>query len=499
MMKRLAGTSARLAERYSVWILLLFGLGMSFLPMWLSFLKMVPGDRGDGRLNLYFLEHSYQWLRGAPLHCGYWNAPFFFPVENTMAFSDVLLGIAPLYWLGRMAGMGEFTALQWLYVALSVLNFVAMYWLLRKIGKFSPAGAALGAMLFAFSPPRNYAMGHIQTLGTFYIPLLAGCLVSSFREETRGKSAAWLAGAALCGVGLFYAGFYIFFFTVLGGGFFVLAMFFLRECREKLWEYLKRNWPALLGGAVIAALLILPGVRHYRMAAEAFAADRPFAAIEFPGVATYLNTAGIFYKAALPGFMAKTVNARMGIGIITLLVCFYGMYKMGKKSGYLAALGIAGAALLIVSLVPPLWRVIFETVPGAQAVRVVPRAILFLLLVYAFAMAWIFDAVPRKFQLLIVLALLFEFAGVGYIKWDQRAEKARMRELSAFVEPNKRPLLLIDDKEKTPYHTDLDAMWLGLKTGRPAVNGYSGNQPPGYSERRKGVGLESDIEVILLR
>lgn len=476
-------------KRHPALLAVLFGLGMSFLPMFLGLGKLLPGDRGDGRLNLYFLEYGYGWLSGDPARVNFWDAPFFYPAINTMAYSDVLLGIAPVYWLGRVTGLDEFASLQVLYLALYLLNFGAMYWLLRKVCQLSSLGAALGALLFAFSPPRNYAMGHIQTAGTFYIPLLWGCLIESFRcgKADWWRRAGWIFGAAACGVALFYAGFYIFFFTALGSGIFVAALLLTGEGRGDILTYCRRNWPVLATAALLSALLIQPGAAHYRMASRMFPGDRPFASIEFPSLATFINTASFFYKAVLPAAMAKTFGSRMGIGIITLLAVWYGLYRMGRRSVYLGALGATAAVLLLLTLdltAPWLWRPIYELAPGAHAIRIASRVILVLLLIYGFALAWLVDALPGKFRWVLLLVIAIEFAGTGYVKWDAVAEKQRMHRLEAAVPAGREPLLLSSDGEKVPYYTDLDAMWLGLKTGRPVINGYSGNQPPGYAAMR---------------
>lgn len=476
-------------KRHPALLSALFGLTMSFLPMWLGLGKLIPGDRGDGRLNLYFLEYGYGWLCGDPAHANFWNAPFFYPAANTMAYSDVLLGIAPLYWLGRMGGLDEFASLQLLYPALYLLNFGAMYWLLRKVCRLSSLGAAVGALVFAFSPPRNYAMGHIQTAGTFYIPLLWGCLVESFRcgESDRRRRAGWIAGAAACGVALFYAGYYIFFFTALGSGIFVAALLLTGQGRRDVFSYCRRNWLPLALAAGLALLLIQPGLTHYRMASRMFPGDRPFAAIEFPSLATFANTASFFYKAVLPAAMAKSFGSRMGVGLVTLLFAWYGLVRMGRRSVYLGALGVTAAALLLLTLnwtAPWLWRPVYELMPGAHAIRIASRVILALLVIYGFALAWLVDALPVKLRRVLLLVIVIEFAGTGYVKWDKAAEEQRMSRLEEAVPAGREPLLLVSDGEKVPYYTDLDAMWLGLKTGRPVINGYSGNQPPGYAAMR---------------
>ena len=147
----------------------------------------------------------------------------------------------------------------------------------------------------------------------------------------------------------------------------------------------------------------------------------------------------------------------------------------------------AAVALLLLTFnwtAPWLWRPVYELIPGAHVIRIVPRAILALLLIYAFSLAWLVDVLPAKFRLVLLLVIAVEFAGVGYVKCDAALEKRRMTRLETAVPAGREPLLLVSEGEKVPYYTDLDAMWLGLKTGRPVINGYSGNQPPGYQAMR---------------
>ena len=65
----------------------------------------VPGDLVDGRLNNYFLEQVY--LRVTGQVTSFWNAPFFYPYQMTMAFSDNHLGDSPIYVLLRLAGVSR--------------------------------------------------------------------------------------------------------------------------------------------------------------------------------------------------------------------------------------------------------------------------------------------------------------------------------------------------------------------------------------------------------
>src|SRR5271165_6893037 len=69
----------------------LAGLAMSHHPMLFSGFGRIQTDLRDSRLNHYILEHGYLWLRGVPGHTPFWNMPFFHPVLNTAAHTDILL------------------------------------------------------------------------------------------------------------------------------------------------------------------------------------------------------------------------------------------------------------------------------------------------------------------------------------------------------------------------------------------------------------------------
>src|SRR5687768_1748130 len=81
-------------------------------PTVLSGLRLIQTDLGDTRLNMYLLEHSYRWVRGEPSHGDFWSPPFFYPAHNTAAYTDLLLGAAPLFWAWRVLGAVPDTAFQ---------------------------------------------------------------------------------------------------------------------------------------------------------------------------------------------------------------------------------------------------------------------------------------------------------------------------------------------------------------------------------------------------
>ena len=78
------------------------GILLVYHFQFLSSFDLFPGPRGDTRLIAYVVEHWYQVLSGY----GHLLSPgMFYPVQHTLGYSDVLLGIAIPYSLLRLAGM----------------------------------------------------------------------------------------------------------------------------------------------------------------------------------------------------------------------------------------------------------------------------------------------------------------------------------------------------------------------------------------------------------
>ena len=79
----------------------ILGVVMAHYPMIFSRFQRIQGGLADTRLIHYLLEHGYRWVRREPTHLEFWNPPFFFPIKNVAAYSDVLLTVGPIYWLAR--------------------------------------------------------------------------------------------------------------------------------------------------------------------------------------------------------------------------------------------------------------------------------------------------------------------------------------------------------------------------------------------------------------
>ncbi len=111
-----------------------FGLG----PMvQLRGLKLMPGNIGDARLNNYFLEHLYQYVRGGTESL--WHVDFFWPFPYGLGFSDNLFGAWPLYLAARLVTGASDTAFQLWFLCGYVANFGAAYYAVRKLEPIPPS------------------------------------------------------------------------------------------------------------------------------------------------------------------------------------------------------------------------------------------------------------------------------------------------------------------------------------------------------------------------
>src|SRR5882724_10538928 len=99
------------------------GLGVAHGPMIVSGLGRVQGDLGDPRLHHYMLEHGFRWMTGDSGHRSFWDAPIFYPVRNTAAYSDTLFGALPLYAIWRIAGAPADVAFPLFILLASSVNF----------------------------------------------------------------------------------------------------------------------------------------------------------------------------------------------------------------------------------------------------------------------------------------------------------------------------------------------------------------------------------------
>jgi hypothetical protein len=200
---------------------------------------------GDAWQNLWNLHHVDAALRGkTPLLA---TKLLYFPEGASLAAHTLsLTNTVPGALLAR--ALGFFLAYDALVVLSYVLAATALYRLARRLGA-SPAGALLGALVFAFFPARSArALGHLNLLGTGWIPLALEGLVVACRPPARLGAAV---GAGLALAALAYTDWYL---ALLGAVAAVsFGVFELARSRDR-----RRALAAIGLAAAVALAAVLP-------------------------------------------------------------------------------------------------------------------------------------------------------------------------------------------------------------------------------------------------
>ena len=168
----------------------------------------IAHDPYDPLLNAWILWWS---TKAIPLTATWWNAPFFYPAPGALAFSEHLLGLAPLsapviaVTHNALAGYNVALLASFVLSALSA-HFLA-YTLTRRHDVSFLAGLAYG-----FAPYRLAHVPHIQVVSSYWIPF---CLAALHRFDRTGNR-WWAAAAAAAWLVQSYAnGYYLFFLVPL--------------------------------------------------------------------------------------------------------------------------------------------------------------------------------------------------------------------------------------------------------------------------------------------
>ena len=130
------------------------------------------------------------------------------------------------------------------------------------------------------------------------------------------------------------------------------------------------------------------------------------------------------------------------------------------------------------------WHSIYLHIPGASSLLFVSRIGLMLLIPWAIGVGYFFDQLLVKNRRVLALALgticVLE-QGVTTISYDKYANREFLAALSRRIDPNADAFYYSPhNAQYAPFKANLDAMWAGLGTGKPTINGYSGHTPLGW-------------------
>lgn len=477
------------------------GMFLAHGPTIGSGLVRVQGDLTDPRLIHYLLEHGYRCVAGDPQHSRFWDPPIFYPAGNTAAYTETMLGAAPLYWIWRLLGVPWDLAYPLWMLAVSTLNFLAAYHFFRSPLGRSVWAAAFGAFLFSFASARLAHTGHPQMLPAFYLVFVVHALFRAIQMEDPRRAARCLAGGCVAFIGQFYTSFYIAWFLVLSLGLALGWSLLLPSLRAPTLGLLRKHAVQLAVLACALGLALIPLLSHsLKAAADVGYRDYDETEVYLPRLQSwfyfgpdhwlYGSLAGLRPFTLTP---ARIFEHAIGYGGVTTLLSVWGLWNL-RRTAWGRILGLVALTLFLGTLILPggtsLWALAYLIVPGAKAIRAVARVSLLILLPATVGAASFLDESRWKKPLLIAAALwsLLEQGRSGPT-FDRREQRDAAAAIARTVDPaceafwySRRPAPstgALLDAMPARYH--VDAMMASLLANKPTVNGHSGWSPPGWT------------------
>jgi hypothetical protein len=484
-------------------------------PTFVSGFRLVQGGLGDTRLVNFTLEHGYRWLMGMPLAESFWSPPIFFPATGVTAYTDLLLGVAPLYWLWRWLGAAPDTAYQCWMLACWSLNYVVFFLLLRRILATSVLASSVGAWFFAFASPRMAGVMHQQLVIQFFMVLVLAALFEIARSTGRDTHAMhtriWIALLFAAGVFQLNTAVYPLLYFALGLSAAAAIVIFSRSSRSTIIHVI-RTYPATIATCAAGALLAsTPTILHYRDSAAAFG-SRPLPPHHLPKFASWLlmGDHNLFWGWLhdLPYFeWANRSLHHNGIGILAMALCGVGLWR-GRNRTIVKLMVAAVAVLFLITLRLPndwsLWEPLRHIIPGGTSARAIARVGMVLLYPAAFGLALAADAVLSRRSWWVVLALFAPVIAEQIhqpLTYDKKAARIRVAAIADIVPQDTDAFLLTTTDGPQDRFVHEDAMWVVFSSGVPTVNGRYGKRPGKcwrlrdvhYGNRRKAEKIRTNL------
>lgn len=485
------------------------GIVMAFYPTVQSNFLQTQENPGDSWLVNYFLEHSFQLLVNRDYSGELWSPSFFYPYKNVLAFSENLFGAAPVYWLFRTFFSPDLAYQLWM-ISTCGLNFLSFAFLMRsyRVGHIL---SGLGAFLFAFSLPRIAKIGHQQLLPQFFTPLCFLIGWEFVKQPTKKRLTLILLFAYLQVLAGIYLGWFLLFSLAI---FFGITYGLYSEARIKLITYWRSNFKATiaitLGWLALMIITLFPYLE-----AKAVFGGRPYSEVDpmIPRISSWF--------AVMPGSLWSSLLAwtsqdlpmvnehYLFAGFIVILLTGISIYTLLYRQNVLSLekAWIVKICLLVfisifcLSLRLPfglsLWRVVYEVVPGASVIRAVSRiwtiAYFYLLIaaIISFDSLLNIVIVNTSKRLFIVSILCIVGVSEQLVLDIPSYEKApyikNVSEVNHLMQKDC-DIAYLSLNPKTEFYVDqLSAMWAGIQTNIPVINGYSGNEPPHYGDSTKSM------------
>ncbi len=264
-----------------------------FVPVW-----RIGSDIqfGDAALTAYILAWDNHALLHQPLEI--FNATFFYPHRNTLAYTESLIGVSLLtlpIWLLTHNPVLSYNVVLYLVHLLSALT---MFLLCNHLVK-NKFAAFIGGLIFAFNSDNMWhSAGHINLVSIMWMPLVV-LFIWKYMESAQPR---YLVGAGLFLVWQVLSSWYLGVLTL-----YVLACVLLYRVIENWRDRGVQRGLVILGTVGVALLICAPVMRQHKKHAD-----------EFQRWRTIGNAIG--HSADFGGYLLPPTEANRNITLVGHLV-----------------------------------------------------------------------------------------------------------------------------------------------------------------------------------
>ena len=340
----------------------------------------IPLDLGDPLPQSWQIAWDGHALATQPLD--FFQSNQFWPLPDSLAFSDALIGYTP----AGLIGHGPHAAVvryDLLFLFAFALAFLGAYLLARELGA-PPWAAAVAGAAFACAPWRLEQGGHLHVLSSGGIPLTLFLLLRGWRRERPGMIVGGFAVASWQMALGFSLGLQLAYLLLVLGA--LAALWWWRAGRVRIPRRLLVA--TLVGGLLLTAVSVVLA-RPYLRVLDA----HPEAKRSQVTVSRYSGPVKMFAAAPETSLVwgRATSSVRDGLkavpeqtlfpGLAILVLAIAGLGWTGYPRALRIGLGAAALVLALLSLgfqehgigrfLP--YRLLYEALPGWQGIRVPGR------------------------------------------------------------------------------------------------------------------------------
>jgi hypothetical protein len=384
------------------------------LPLSRHFTTHLPSDLGDPLLTTWIMAWGSHALAHHPFSL--FDANLLYPLDRTLAFSDHLLGVLPVFAPVYAATGNPIAAANTVFLLSFALSAFAAFCLTYMLTS-APWPSFLAGLLFGFAPFRFGQLSHMQLLNFFWCPLALSSLLMFL--QTRRKAALAFFGVFYCLQVLSSA--YLAFMTSVAVIVVVVVFAIAVDRSASRWEMV---WPALVCAAAVMVVLVpthLPYLAVHRawdaswtpramvgMSADlrSYVSAPPLSSDAYASLLQFSDRPGGHELRLFPGLVLPVLALLGGMGTVTTVAA-----PIARAVRII--FGVLCGVAVILSLGP------YLVIPGTSARIPLP----YLALHYAVP-GWAGMRVPARFALLAVLAAT-PLAALGAIWIGERIARSR--------------------------------------------------------------------------